>query len=130
MIVWSGLGLLAVVFAALGSVGGIGLVDSTGGVGLGLSQDAGVALGLGGAAIVNWFVGVWLNRRPGRELIDTQTGARVILRRRHRLFWVPLQYWSVVMAVFAVLVVTINHAPQQPNPATTPPASPAGKGSG
>lgn len=130
MVVWSGLGLLAVVFGVLGAFGGAALVNGTGGLGLGLPQDVGIALGLGVAALVNWFVGVSLNRRAGRELIDAQTGERVILQRRHRLFWVPMQYWSVVMAVFAILVITSSQVPQQPNPATTPPAAHTGRGPG
>ena len=128
MVIWSGLGILALVFAVLGAIGGAGLVNSTGGLGLGLPEDVGIALGLGVAAVVNWFVGVGLNRRAGRELIDAQTGERVVLRRRHRLFWVPMQYWSVVMAVFAVLIVTTRQAPQRPDPVTLPPASPSSNG--
>ena len=117
MIIWSGWGFLSVVFAVLGAAGGIGLVDGTGGLGLGLTEDAGFALGLAVAAAVNWLVGVRLNRRPGRELIDPRTGERVLLRRRHRLFWVPMQYWSVAMLVFAVLAVTSSQAPKEPSPA-------------
>ena len=122
MLIWSGGGILAVVFAAVGALGGIALVDGTGGLGAGLSEEAGFALGLVVAAVVNWFVGVSLDRRVGRELIDAKTGERVILRRRHRLFWVPMQYWSVVMVVFAVLSVTSSHAPKPP--AATPTQSP------
>ncbi len=119
MIVWSGFGFLSVVFAVLGAAGGIALVDGTGGLGLGLTEDVGFALGLAVAAAVNWLVGIRINRRPGRELIDPQTGERLLLRRRHRLFWVPMQYWSVAMLVFAVLAVTSSHAPKEPTQAPT-----------
>ncbi len=119
MVIWSGWGVLAVLFAVVGAIGGIGLVDAAGGLGLGLPEDSGFALGLLVAAVVNWFVGTRLNRSLGRELIDANTGERVILRRQHTLFWVPMQYWSVVMAVFAVLAVTSSHAPQKPVPAVT-----------
>ena len=123
MIVWSGFGILAALFALLGIVAGVALVDGTGGVGIGLSENAGLALGLVLAAVVNWLVGAWLNHRPGRELIDAKTGERIILRRRHRLFWVPMQYWSVVMVVFAALAVIASHTPPpQPAPAATPQA--------
>ena len=115
MVVWSGLGLLTVVFAALGAVAGIALVDGTGGLGYGLSEEVGFALGLAIAAAVNWFVGAQLNRRPGRQMVDIDTGERIILRRRHRLFWVPMQYWSVAMLVFAALAVTSSHVPQDPS---------------
>ena len=117
MVVWSGLGILAAVFAALGAAAGIALVDSTGGLGYGLSEEVGFALGLIIAAVVNWFVGVRLNRRPGRHMVDVDTGERIILRRRHRLFWVPMQYWSVAMLVFAILAVTSSHVSRDRVPA-------------
>ena len=117
MIVWSGLGWLSVVFAVLGVAGGVALVDSSGGLGVGLTENDGFAIGLAVAAVVNWLVGIGLNRRPGREMVDAQTGERILLRRRHRLFWVPMQYWSVAMLVFAVLAVTSGYAPRNPEPA-------------
>ena len=71
----------------------------------GLNQWTGLGLvaGLLAAAVVNWFVGIRLNNRPGRELIDAKTGERVVLRRRHSLFFVPMQWWSVPLAAGAVI---------------------------
>lgn len=71
------------------------------------------------AAIVNWFVGVRLNNRPGRELIGTKTGQRVVLRRRNTLFFVPMQFWSVPLLVLGSASLF--------NPATPPVTQPVGK---
>jgi hypothetical protein len=59
-----------------------------------------VALGTAVAA-ATWIVGRRLNTTPPRALIDPATNARVLLRRRHTLFWVPAQYWSVPVALAA-----------------------------
>jgi hypothetical protein len=68
-----------------------------------LSDHAAIAIGLLAAAAANWWVGNHLNNNPGRELIDPKTGGRVILRRRHTLFWVPMQYYSALLVLVAVI---------------------------
>jgi hypothetical protein len=57
---------------------------------------AGVALG---------FTGVRLNRNTDRRLVDPKTGRDVIVRRRHTLFWIPMQYWAPVLALIGVIVL-------------------------
>ena len=127
MIIWSGWGILAPVVAVLvgGSValllgGGLESAGMTRWVGLG------PALGcLAGAAAV-WWVGRWLNGRPGRELVDPRTGERVLLRPSHRLFFIPMQWWAVPLVVIGlfVLVATVLGAtgalPPSPGATGTP----------
>lgn len=103
MIIWSGYGVLSVLIAFAGVVlGAAGIEPLIEGAALGLPPGTGLALGLALAAVANWFVGVRLNGRPGRELIDPKTGGRVVIRRRHALFWIPMQYYSVLFALLAV----------------------------
>ena len=59
--------------------------------------------GLFTAAAVNWQIGRRLNSRPGRELLDPKTQQRVVLRRVHRLFWIKMEYWSVPVALAAMI---------------------------
>ncbi|MFC0406761.1 hypothetical protein [Roseomonas elaeocarpi] len=100
MVIWSGWGILTVVIVAL--VGGsvTAILANLAGPG---SSAAGYALAVGllVSAVVNWFVGQRLNAAPGRELVDPATGQRVTLRRRHSLFFVPMQWWSVPLVVVA-----------------------------
>lgn len=56
------------------------------------------------AAVAVWFIGSYLNSRPGRALIDKQTGEEVVIRPSHDLFFIPMQWWSfaaVAIGVFA-----------------------------
>jgi hypothetical protein len=59
-----------------------------------------IVAGLLAAAIIG-PLGWWLNRRPGRTLRDEATGERVTLRSAHSLFWVPMEYWAIIVFLFA-----------------------------
>ena len=104
MIIWSGWGVLTVLCAAVALVGGVALEPVL--LSVGLPKQSGLILGWLAGALANWVLGRQLNGAPGRELVDPRTGQRILLRRRHTLFWIPMQYYSVVMLVlggFAVL---------------------------
>ncbi len=104
MLVWRGYGILALVIGAAGAIGA-GLVAQA----LPKAGDAQdnllLAAGFLLAAVVNWFVGVRLNRAPGRLLVDPATGERVVLRARHSLFFLEMQWWSLVMLGLAALLL-------------------------
>ncbi|TXN67810.1 hypothetical protein FV230_13810 [Methylobacterium sp. WL6] len=102
LVIWSGWGILAVPVV----VGTAVVVGALGGLAL---RAAGhpdlmflaVSLGLFAAAGANWLVGRRLNGAPPLELVDPATNQSVLLRRRHALFWVPIQYWSLPVALAA-----------------------------
>jgi hypothetical protein len=103
---WSGLGFLTVAFGFGGGVAGSLLSDLIqGGTAHNDPMDTLlIAAGLLAGAIANWFCGRRLNAHPDRVLIDEATKQRVILRRRHNLFWLPMQWWSIPIAILAVLI--------------------------
>lgn len=111
-LIWRGWGILAVliplVALGLGAAIGMAIAPANGAV-------AGVVtaiFGLAGAATV-WVVGERLNGAPGRLLVDPATGEKLILRSTHTLFWIPLQWWAPVVALFS-LVVAFAMAQQSP----------------
>ncbi|KQP40055.1 hypothetical protein ASF49_21355 [Methylobacterium sp. Leaf104] len=101
MIIWSGWGMVSAL------IGGAALVISVlldpALARLGVPTPTGVVLVWLAAAFANWTLGIRLNGRPGRELIDPRTGERVVLRARHTLFWIPMQYYSVLMLLLGAL---------------------------
>ena len=122
MIVWSGWGVLVIVIAVVVG-GGLSALLGVGFRAAGLPQLIAAApfLGLAVAAAVNWVVGRRLNTRPGREMIDTATGRTVILRRRHSLFWIPMEWWSVALGLLAVfLLVAVVSGGSRTEPARVP----------
>lgn len=60
------------------------------------------------AAPVVWFLGRFLNNRPGRALLDPKTGQQVTLRKRHSLFWIPMQYWGIAWLGLGVLSLWVK----------------------
>jgi len=101
LIVWSGYGFLSAVIFVAGTVAGLVLDENVTAVG-----NYGIVLGLLLAAGVNWAVGIRFNNpSKDKELIDPKTGGCVMLRRRHTLFWIPMQYWSVLPLVLAVSTI-------------------------
>lgn len=98
MIIWKGLGILVPVFAILGSIAGSVAGSLLGHPGLG------AGLGLGAAAIGNWFIWKAINAQPGKVLVDPQTGQQVMLKSTHSLFFIPAGFWTWPMLLFAVFL--------------------------
>lgn len=104
LLIWSGWGIL-VLPVVLGTAL---LVGASGGLALrALGHPEltflAVSLGLLAAAAANWFVGRNLNGTPPRELLDPATNQRVLLHRVHKLFWIRMEYWSVPVALAALV---------------------------
>ncbi|MDC9725529.1 MAG: hypothetical protein PSN44_06400 [Gammaproteobacteria bacterium] len=59
-------------------------------------------------AIPTTLVGMMLNNKPARVLIDPETNEKVELKREHSLFWIPMQYWGVILVVLSVLIYLRN----------------------
>ena len=90
MIIWKGWGFLSVVIAVALALACAGFGDT-----LDRREGGryGMAVGFAIAAVVNWFLGRWLNS------VKREVKAGVL--NRHSLFFIPLEWWSVVMLFFA-----------------------------
>ena len=101
MVVWSGYGILSaflLVFCL-----GLGFAAGSGtGIPEGYAAGGGLLIG----AVLNWFMGRRFNNPANdRELVDPRTGGRVMLKRRHSLFYVPMQYWSLPAVLFGMVLI-------------------------
>lgn len=62
-----------------------------------------------------WYLGRSLNMRPGKILIDPETGEKVELRQSHSFFWIPLEYWAFIGAIICVFLISgSSGTPPQP----------------
>ena len=103
IVIWQGRGLVALVVPFFMLLGVEILVSLVFGVSF-WTQNLGGMLTivlLASAGIVFGLDRRWTD--PGRVLVDEATGQKVILRRRHTLFFVPLKYWSIILLAGAVL---------------------------
>ena len=54
------------------------------------------------AGVMTWYLGKWMNRGSIRQLVDPQTGQTVTLRNDHSFFFVPVQWWGVLIVVVSI----------------------------
>jgi hypothetical protein len=102
MIVWQGAGFTGVLVPMFFMLAGQYGLDAALGTGYYSSHTWSPVTMLLASSIVLWFFGNRLENRPGRELIDPQTQEKVVLKEKHTIFWMPLHYFAVVLAVIAV----------------------------
>lgn len=102
MIVWQGLGILALVIpAVLGGIAQWG-VDAHFGVGYAKSHSWHNAIAWTIGAAVVWWMGSSLAKRPGRVLVDAVTNEQIEFKEKHTMFWVPMHYWAFVLVAVSV----------------------------
>ena len=106
MIVWRGWGILVPVLVVVPILLLQLIADGAGGRGTYSASNGWlVPLGLLIAAPLIWLAGKRLNGGPERVLVDQQTGQQVRLRSDHSFFFVRMEYWAVIAAVAAVVML-------------------------
>lgn len=107
MIIWQGFGFLGALIPIGCYVLSAFLVRAVAGADyLTVHSWPGAFGTLVGAGLV-WLIGEKLNG-PGRSLLDPQTGQTVVLRKRHTLFFIPLQMLAIALAVIAIGILIFS----------------------
>ena len=111
LIIWQGLGIVAIVIPVAVYVVAYVIADAI----LGLDGTVRWAVLIAGLSLVasGWLIqrfGRWLDRKPGREVVDKATGEEITLRQAHSLFFLPLRIWAglglglgAILCVFGVI---------------------------
>lgn len=108
MIVWSGWGILIIVFAVAAVFGDMALVSAvTHAMGGDASETVPLIPRIVGflpwivAAAAAWFMGRKVNTKTEQILIDPNTNEPVTIRAGggHSLFFIPMQYWAFILLV-------------------------------
>ena len=108
MLIWQGLGFLAAIIPIICYV----LFSKVVTAALGLSYTnshswPGALATLIGAGFV-WLIG-WKASGPGRTLVDLKTGQPVVIKKKHTLFWIPMEYFAIVLVVVAIGMLIFRH---------------------
>jgi hypothetical protein len=104
MIIWRGLGILVPIIVGVLTVCTSFLVNL-----IMKNEDYSKwhywpkALGVVIAAVAVWFVGKYLNSRPGKVVVEKATGKEIVLRKRHDLFYLKFEYWAFILLAFGVI---------------------------
>ena len=113
MLVWQGWGILVVgiAFAMIVVVSAIWTaVFGQSSVNTNYSMILGIALLL--SAPIIYLLGNRLEARPGRTMVDKETGQEVVLRGANTLFFVRLKYWAWISAILGALLLIVGLLPQ------------------
>ncbi|MHA6913337.1 hypothetical protein ACQUJO_09395 [Ralstonia pseudosolanacearum] len=102
ILIWQGLGFLAVLLPLCVSLLGQLAADALLGKGYYTAHHSVFATLMVLSAAAIWHLGKVLNSRPGRVLVDPKTGQQVELKAKHTLFWIPLQWTALLVVVFGV----------------------------
>lgn len=113
MLVWQGWGILVVgiplVLIVITSAIWTALFGGT-------SANDNATLILGIALLVSapiiYLLGKRLDARPGRTMIDKETGKEVVLRGAHTLFFVRLRYWAWISVILGAVLLVVGLLPQ------------------
>lgn len=101
MIVWSGRGFLIVLVFIAGMFLGDAIFPDN------MVDYVFVFAGLL-SAIFSWFAGIAWNTNNKRVVTDDKTGQKMIIRRSHGLFWIPMQYWGIILTILSIVILAQN----------------------
>ena len=104
MVIWQGWGILALLIPMACSVGANTVFDAIYGENFYTTSRWAMPMALFLAAGLVYLAGNKLNNKPGRILLDPENNQKVELKNIHSMFWIPLQYWSGIVIVFAVWI--------------------------
>ena len=65
------------------------------------------------SAVVCWFLGRRLHASGSQTLIDPKIGNPVVLRRSHTLFFIPMQWWAVLLLPIGIMISTVSKTPEE-----------------
>ena len=108
MVVWKGWGILGLVIPFLLSLSVGSAIDSLFGDNTYKHSEWAMPLVLALSAVVVYFVGYKLNNKPGKIVIDPENNERIELKTVHSMFWIPLQYWAVIILAISIWMYIAN----------------------
>ena len=105
-VIWSGFGFLALLVPIVTVLATTALANASSGPLYSTLHHWPATLGalLGAGAV--YLISMRLNAN-GRTLVDPATGQSVVLRRKHTLFWLPLQLWAAIIAIVGLVYLVL-----------------------
>lgn len=108
MLIWKGWGLLALLIPLFCSVLVGEVVDANYGEDFYKNSEWAMPLVLSLSSLPLLFIGYKLNKKPGRVVMDVETQERFELKTIHSMFWIPLQYWPLIIVGISVWMYVSN----------------------
>lgn len=61
------------------------------------------------AAIVVWFLGRFMNRKPVVVMELDKHGRKLVPKARHTIWFIPAEYWGPILFVVMALIIWRSH---------------------
>jgi len=103
MVIWSGRGILSVLVLMVSMFVCVSLFHKE-------NADYMFSISFLVAGLFSWFFGKKWNRSQ-RILKDEETGKRIILKNRHTLFWIPMQYIGYIFIIGGIVILFQSSTP-------------------
>ena len=88
LLIWKGFGILTIFIIGVSMIGVQAVVDNTFGTDYWSNNAWPLSLSLIISGLICWFLGRYLNSRPGKTVIDKETGEEFQLRKTHSFFFI------------------------------------------
>jgi hypothetical protein len=108
MIIWQGFGFMVFVIVFGCSLIANLIFDAEAGHGYYDHHKWPFAVSLTVSAGLCWFYAKYLGKRPGRVVIDKQTGKEFTIGRRHTLFFIPVLYWAPILLACSLILLVLQ----------------------
>lgn len=109
MIIWSGWGILFPVLYIFSLIITESVINS-------LTNDPtyyathGLPKIIGGllGSLLVWLLVKWLEKKPKRVVIDKQTGKEFVLENKNSLFFIPANYWPIILVAISFILFFVK----------------------
>ena len=108
MLVWKGWGFLALLIPLIASWTVGFSLNSFYGEGFYQQSAWAMPLTIGLTAIPVTLIGIKLSKKRARTLIDVDTLEKVEIKPEHSMFWIPLQYWGIIIISLCMWLFASN----------------------
>jgi len=60
------------------------------------------------SSVIVFLLGRWLNSSPPKLLLDLESGKIIKQHNSHRMFWIKLEYWGLILFLIAFWIFFAN----------------------
>ncbi|MCW8919153.1 MAG: hypothetical protein OQL08_10110 [Gammaproteobacteria bacterium] len=108
MVVWKGWGILALIIPLVISLATGSTLGSYYGENFYKDSTWAMPLVLCVSSVIVFMVGYKINSKLGKIVIDPENNEQIELKTTHSMFWIPLQYWSLIILAMAIWMYVAN----------------------
>jgi hypothetical protein len=107
LIVWSGAGIVVPIMAVITLCITQFATDAAFGEGFYTAHGIPKLLALWITAALTWLLATALAKQKGRPHYNSRTGQMVMVKTRHSLFFIPVEYWAYILFGFGIFALFI-----------------------